>query len=171
MAGAGGARASLDFALVSGDLTDNHQRNELRAAVRILDGGLVDPFSGRRLSARNRCPGIGRTVRRRLNRSAAARRYTGVQDYRDYPGRPVRVYRRFWDPNRRPPGGGGPYAWAPRYPGLMDRAERRFRAQGLAAVVRGARQPRHAGSWALLSGAGLSLRGGLGMQEAVPEGR
>jgi 3',5'-cyclic AMP phosphodiesterase CpdA len=131
ISGAGGSRATMDFALVTGDLTDNHQRNELRAAVRVLDGGVVDPFSGKRLSRRNRCPGISRKVRRRLNRSVAARRYTGVQDYRDYPGRPARVYRRFWDPNRRPRGGGGPYAWAPRYPGLMDRVQRRFTAQGL----------------------------------------
>jgi hypothetical protein len=105
VAGAGGARARLGFALVTGELTDNHQRNELRAALRILDGGVVDPFSGRRISAENRCPGIGRAVRRRLNRSVAGRRYTGVQDYRDYPRPPARVYRRFWDPNRPPPGG------------------------------------------------------------------
>jgi hypothetical protein len=169
VAGAGGARASLGFALVSGDLTDNHQRNELRAAVRILDGGAVDPFSGKRINRRNRCPGIRPAVRRRLNRSVAARRYTGVQDYRDYPGRPARVYRRFWDPNRRPRGGGGRYAGAPRYPGLMDRAQRRFTAEGLVApLVCGARQPRRAGARPLLGRTRIPVRGGDWLQEAAP---
>lgn len=171
VAGAGGARASLDFALVTGDLTDNHQRNELRAAVRILDGGMVDPFSGKRISARNRCPGISRSVRRRLNRSVAARRYTGVQDYRDYPGRPAKVYRRFWDPNRRPPGGGGPYAGAPRYPGLMDRVQRRFRARGLAVpwyAVRGNHDTLALGRFSAAQGFPFGV--GSGCKKPFPRG-
>jgi hypothetical protein len=73
--GRGGVRAGMAFALLAGDLTDNHQRNELRAAIRILDGGVVEPFSGKRLSVRNRCPGAGPAVHRRLNRAVARRAY------------------------------------------------------------------------------------------------
>lgn len=127
----GGARAQLGFALMTGDLTDNHQLNEVRWAVRVLNGGRVDPFSGRRVSRANRCRGAGPRERRRLNRLVAGRGYTGPQDYRDWPGRAAALYRSFWDPSRRPPGG-GPYAAFPRYPGLMDRAQRPFTAQGLA---------------------------------------
>jgi Calcineurin-like phosphoesterase len=110
-------------------------------------------------------------VRRRLNRSVAKRSYTGVQDYRDYPGRPARVYRRFWDPNRPPPGGGGRYAGAPRYPGLMDSVQRKFRAQGLAVpwyAVRGNHDALALGRFSAAQGFPFGV--GTGCKKPFPRG-
>ncbi len=128
---AGGARARLGFALMTGDLSDNHQLNEVRSGVRVLDGGRVDPFSGKRISRGNPCPGASPALVARLNARVARRAYTGVQDYRDWPERRPSAYRRYWDPQRKPAGSPGPYAAYPRHQGLMDRAQRPFTAPGL----------------------------------------
>ncbi len=128
---AGGARARLGLAVMTGDLSDNHQVNEVRSGVRVLDGGRVDPFSGKPISRANPCPGAGPALVARLNRRVARRAYTGVQDYRDWSGRRPSAYRRYWDPNRPAPGGAGAYAAYPRHPGLMDRAQQPFAAAGL----------------------------------------
>jgi hypothetical protein len=60
----------------------------------------------------------------------AARSYTGVADYDDYRDAPADRFAGFWDPDEPAPTG-GPYAAFPRYPGLLEAAQRPFRAAGL----------------------------------------
>ncbi|HEX6025624.1 MAG TPA: hypothetical protein VFZ00_26765 [Solirubrobacter sp.] len=127
---AGGKRARLGFAIATGDLADNQQLNETRWFKGVLDGDQVDPFSGKPISATNPCGGADQATIDRLNADVAARRYTGVADYDDYPGVPVDRYSGFWDPDVAPPAG-GPYAAFPRYPGFLERAQMPFTAEGL----------------------------------------
>jgi metallophosphoesterase (TIGR03767 family) len=127
-----GRRAKLGFAITTGDNTDNQQLNEVQWFARVLQGGLVDPFSGKPIGPGNECsPALSAEDTARLNADVAARRYTGIQDYNDYPGAPADRYDGFWDPNQAPPDASSPFANFPRYPGLMDQAMAPFAAQGL----------------------------------------
>jgi hypothetical protein len=125
---AAGRRARLQFAIVTGDLSDNHQHNEVGWGVRLLEGGRIDPFSGARIGPGNRCADAPRRVVGPLNAAVAARRYTGVQDHDDWAGRTSGARGGFYDPDAP----GGDFGLLPRYPGLLERAQHPFRAEGLA---------------------------------------
>jgi hypothetical protein len=122
-------RRAMDLALMTGDIIDNQQLNEMRIFLDVLLGRRVDPFSGQRISAENPCPGATPQQIEELNRRVEERRYTGVQDHDDYPAPPGSRFPNFWDPNKAPVP--GPYGSFPQYPGLMDRAQQPFEAQGL----------------------------------------
>ncbi|MBJ7329340.1 MAG: metallophosphoesterase [Solirubrobacteraceae bacterium] len=127
-----GKRGKVKFAISTGDLADNQQENEVDRVRTILDGGRVDTFSGKAISATNPCSGATPEQIAQMNAAVAARAYTGVQDYDDYPGVPPTRYAGFWDPDTASPAPGGLYGSFPRYPGLLDRALKGMSASGLA---------------------------------------
>lgn len=113
-----GSRARMDFAINTGDSADNQQRNEAAWVVRLMEGGSLDPNSGSsNLADYANCPPG-------TPGPAEAARYTGVQDYNDYV---EGTNPDFYDPNDPR----GAFSTWPRYPGLMDRAEQPFPAEGL----------------------------------------
>jgi metallophosphoesterase (TIGR03767 family) len=123
-----GKRGKLAFALTTGDLADNQQLNETRWFRTVLDGGRVDPFSGKPITS---CLNASPAQIAAINADVAARNYTGVADYDDYASAPDDRKAGFWDPDVAPPGNAGPYAAFPRYPGLLERAQAPFQAVGL----------------------------------------
>jgi metallophosphoesterase (TIGR03767 family) len=126
-----GSRAKLGFAITTGDNVDSQQLNELQWFARVLAGGTVDPFSGKLIGPGNECSGLSADDVARLNADVAARHYTGLSDYSDYPGAPTSRYDGFYDPNQAPPDATSPFAAFPRWPGLMDRAQQPFITPGL----------------------------------------
>ena len=111
-----GERARMAFALMTGDLADNQHLNESEWVRILLEGGRLDPNSGSSDPADySGCPpGTPGTDE--------AARYTGVQDYDDYV-----EGNQYYDPDVP----AGPWSAWPRYPGLMDRAQAAFEAEGL----------------------------------------
>jgi metallophosphoesterase (TIGR03767 family) len=126
-----GKHAKFKFLLNTGDMADNTQLNEVRWYISVLNGGPVDPFSGKPISDTNKCDQADDSEKAQLNAAVAARQYTGVQDYGDWPGEPADRYDAFWDPDQAPPDASSAYANWPRYPGLLDRAQQPFTAEGL----------------------------------------
>ena len=122
-----GERAKLGFVITTGDLADNQQLNETRWFKGVLDGGTVDPFSGKPISATNACAARRRTRSTRLNAAVAGRLYTGVADYDDYRGAPVDRYGAFWDPGRGAARAAARTRRSRAIPGLLERAQNRFR--------------------------------------------
>ena len=72
-----------------------------------------------------------RTTVAALNAAVAARLYTGVADYDDYRRRRRPTATAASGTRTSAPPAGGPYAAFPRYPGLMERAQNAFTAEGL----------------------------------------
>ena len=126
-----GKRAKMRFVLNTGDMADSAQLNEVRWYIDVLEGGTIDPFTGELIGPDNPCDQANEEQKAALNQAVAERRYTGVQDYDDYRGEPADRYDDFWDPDEAPPGASSPFAAWPRYPGLLERAQRTFTAQGL----------------------------------------
>jgi len=112
----GGSQAAMDMVLMTGDQADNQQLNETDWVVRLLEGGSLDPNSGTDPSS---CP-LGQQP---TGQTADPELYAGVQDYDDY-----LEGQQFYDPDQPI---GPKYADWPQYPGLMDRAQVDFQAQGL----------------------------------------
>src|SRR5215207_2878778 len=123
-----GKRARTAFAITTGDLADNQQLNETRWFATVLNGGTVDPFSG--VPVTNQCGNQPADTVARVNADVAARNYTGVADYDDYREAPADRFAGFYDPDEASPTP-GPYSAFPRYPGLLDAAQRPFKAAGL----------------------------------------
>lgn len=107
-----GKRAAMANVIATGDLADSMQRNETQWVLTLLEGGTLTPNSG--TVAGPRCSG------QPLTDDGSS--YTGVQDYDDYVESQL-----FYDPERPV----GPYREWPGYPGLVDRAQQSFEAQGL----------------------------------------
>ena len=90
-----GTRARMNFALLTGDQSDNQQRNETIWVRQLVEGGQpLDPNSGRRVNDYAEC---GPAVQQALQAKDIPPEpvYTGVQDYGDY-----FEAHDFYDPNR-----------------------------------------------------------------------
>ncbi len=112
-----GHRARMRNVMLTGDLADNMHQNEVGWMRTLIEGGRIDPNSGTNA-------GVGAGCELPVPRDNP-RNYTGVQDYDDYPT-PNTLY---YDPDEPI----GQWSSWPTYPGLLDRAQRPFRAAGLRA--------------------------------------
>ena len=119
----GGNRAAMNFAIVTGDQSDNQQLNENTWARDLVEGGrTVDPNSGS--ADYSSCNAIDEAALSGRPADEAAR-YTGVQDYDDYEGgNGSGIY---YDPTR-PAGLFGLVARLPRPDGPRREAVRAERA-------------------------------------------
>jgi metallophosphoesterase (TIGR03767 family) len=115
-----GSHRSMGFTIDTGDSADSQQLNETQWVRTLLEGGTLNPNSGvnNATYVHPLCPSLF------VPGAAEAARYTGVQDYGDYVEGP---FPEFYDPNSP---AGAHAAW-PKYPGLMNKAQQSFTAQGL----------------------------------------
>lgn len=130
--GVGRRLAEMDFVVNTGDIADSQQYNEVLWNRQLIEGARVNPGSGvdpaSSIGDHPLCPeGL------KIQDAGDPSLYTGVQDRDDWADGQVGY---FYDPDAPAhyPDGPGvvrPYAGAPTYPGLMDRAQKPFRAAGL----------------------------------------
>jgi metallophosphoesterase (TIGR03767 family) len=115
-----GGHSPMDFTIDTGDSADSQQLNETLWVRTLLEGGSLNPNSGVGKSTYSHplCPNL------LVPGAAEAARYTGVQDYDDYL---EGAFPEFYDPDVPK----GVHATWPKYPGLMDRAQQAFSADGL----------------------------------------
>jgi metallophosphoesterase (TIGR03767 family) len=120
VADGGGGRRPMDFTIDTGDSADSQQLNETEWVRTLLEGGPLNPNSGVNKATYSNplCPNL------LVPGKAEAARYTGIQDYNDYFEGP---FPEFYDPDQP----AGPHAAWPKYPGLMNRAQKAFTAAGL----------------------------------------
>jgi Ca2+-binding RTX toxin-like protein len=128
-----GSRNAMDFALLTGDQADNQHLNETVWVRDLLEGngpanfnsGLSNPGDYAPEQLAGLPPSCAAFVLQEGGAGGAAAegaRYTGVQDYDDYPppeSRPVTPL--YYDPDE-PTGSWAAAGW-PEYDGLMDRAQ------------------------------------------------
>jgi len=130
----GGVKPKMDFVVNTGDISDNNQYNETLWNLQLVEGKTVNPGSGvdptSYIGNHPLCP-AGMNV---LDAGDPSK-YTGVQDRDEWPT-PTMGY--FWDPNEPNPTPNpanpnfvNPFSNFPSYPGLMNRAQRPFKAAGL----------------------------------------
>jgi metallophosphoesterase (TIGR03767 family) len=115
-----GSHRAMDFTIDTGDSADSQQLNETQWVRTLLEGGTLNPNSGvdKKTYSHLLCPNLF------VPGAAEALKYTGIQDYNDYfEG----TFPEFYDPNKP----AGPHAAWPKYPGLMDKAQQSFTAEGL----------------------------------------
>lgn len=116
---AGGVRAPMDLALLTGDQSDNQQYNETLWVRQLIEGGEpLTPNSGIK-SDYSECPPQNRlelTTRETAGTLPDEPTYMGVQDYDDLGFKAPDYY----DPDEP---FGDQYGTFPRWPGLMDRAQ------------------------------------------------
>ncbi len=132
-----GKKAKLKFAVLTGDIADSAQHNEVEMFRETLEGGEVDPFSGTKITteAQKKCRALGISLTDAevadLNKRVENREYTGVQDFEDWPGQIPERYEGFWDPNIGATGDKYGYGAFPKYPNLMDAAQKKMNSKGL----------------------------------------
>ena len=124
-----GTGNAMDLALVTGDQADNQQRNEMIWTRALLEGGvtvnfnsgLTDPSAYSPTNLPDpACQSFVTQEGGQAQAAAEGARYTGVQDYDDYPaGAPPGNDPMFYDPDQPT----GDWAAWPQYTGLMDRAQ------------------------------------------------
>jgi 3',5'-cyclic AMP phosphodiesterase CpdA len=119
VAQAGGTRAPMDLALLTGDHSDNQQQNEALWVRQLIEGGTpLTPNSGVK-SDYSQCPPENRAelqARETAGQIPDEPTYMGVQDYDDL-GYKAPDYYDPDDPH------GDDYGTFPKWPGLMDRAQ------------------------------------------------
>jgi len=132
-----GKRAKLKYTVLTGDIADSAQKNEVEMFRETLEGGNVDPFSGKLITTEDqaKCRILGGklsdTEVAALNEKVKNREYTGVQDFSDWPGQIPSRYEGFLDPNLGATCNMFGYGAFPKFPNLMDAAQQKLDSKGL----------------------------------------